>query len=123
VRIRTMLFALTVLCLPESQSAGGMTLEERRAYLEKLLQILPDPLKFLDGEPVHTREEWQARRTEIRKLYEKYDLGTFPPKTKLDRVALLDETPGNGYLVRKDQAQKVYELYNASGKPARLRTR
>ncbi len=106
-----------------------MTEAERRQYLEKLQQILPDvptfrewlqssgelppdfdalprinslpdPLRFVDGRPVHTPAEWRQRRAEIRQLYEKYDLGTFPPKPKLDRAVLLDETPGNGYLVR-----------------------
>ncbi len=41
--------------------------------------------------------DWKARRAEIQQFYEKYDLGTFPPKPKLDRVVALDETHGNGY--------------------------
>jgi pimeloyl-ACP methyl ester carboxylesterase len=106
-----------------------MTTEARRQYLEKLLQILPDvpsftqwldktgelppdfdtlprmnglpdPLKFLDGRSVRTAADWKSRRSEIRQLFEKYDLGTIPPKPKLDRVVLLDETPGKGYLIR-----------------------
>jgi hypothetical protein len=48
VRIRTMLFALTMLCLSASQPAAVRTLEERRRYLEKLLQILPDVPSFRD---------------------------------------------------------------------------
>jgi pimeloyl-ACP methyl ester carboxylesterase len=111
------------------QPAGTMTPEERREYLAKLQQILPDvpsfrewlqktgelppdfdalpringlpePLRFLDGRAVRTPREWQSRRAEIRRLFEKYDLGTFPPKPKLDRAVVLDETPGKGYLVR-----------------------
>jgi len=106
-----------------------MTVEERREYLEKLLEILPDvpsfsewleetgelppdfdafprtnslpePLRFLDGRPVNSRQDWQERRAEIRQLYEAYDLGTFPPKPALERAVVLDETPGEGYLVR-----------------------
>lgn len=117
--------ALTICSIP----ASSMTTEERRQYLEKLLQILPavpsfqqwldktgelppdfdalpringlpDPLKFLDGKPVRTAVDWRSRRSEIRQLYEKYDLGTIPPKPKLDRVVLLDETPGKGYAIR-----------------------
>src|SRR5579863_1744688 len=112
-----------------SVPASSMTTEERRQYLEKLLQILPDvpsfkqwldktgelppdfntlpringlpdPLKFLDGKPVKTAADWKSRRAEIRQLFEKYDLGTIPPKPKLDRVVLLDETPGKGYVIR-----------------------
>ena len=112
-----------------SQNAVAMTPAQRRQYLEKLQQILPpvpsfqawlektgeippdfdalprmnelpDPLKFLDGKPVRTAQDWRARRAEIRQLFEKYDLGTFPPKPKLDHVVLLDETPGKGYRIR-----------------------
>jgi hypothetical protein len=114
--------------MAHSQSAA-MTPEERHEYLAKLQQILPDvpsfrdwlqktgelppdfdalpringlpePLQFLDGKAVRTPREWQSRRAEIRRLFEKYDLGTFPPKPKLDRAVVLDETPGKGYLVR-----------------------
>jgi len=111
------------------QVLGAMTVEERREYLAKMKQILPDvpsfnqwvektgeippdmdafpkvnglpdPLKFLDGRAVRNAQEWRSRRTEIRQLFEKYDLGSFPPKPKVDRVVMLDETPGKGYIVR-----------------------
>ena len=111
------------------QPAGAMTLAERQEYLKKLQQILPqvptfnawlektgeippdfdsfprvnglpEPLRFLDGRQVRTPQEWRSRRAEIRQLYEKYDLGSFPPKPKVDRAVVLDETPGKGYLVR-----------------------
>jgi dienelactone hydrolase len=111
------------------QTASPMTVEERREYLDKLLKTLPpapqfqqwlnktgelppdfdelprmnslpDPLKFLDGRPVKNAADWKARRAEIWQLYQKYDIGTFPPKPKLDRAIVLDETPGNGYLIR-----------------------
>ena len=119
------LLALLVIALP----SPAMTPQERKAYLDKLVQTLPavpsfnawlqrtgelppdfdqfpringlpDPLRFLNGRPVRTPAEWRNRRAEIRQLYEKYDVGTFPPKPKLDRVVQLDETPGQGYLVR-----------------------
>src|ERR1700722_7035320 len=128
---RVLNFALTLmlLAMAGSHPAAAMTLEERREYLAKLQQILPDvpsfrewlqesgelppdfdalpringmpePLQFLDGKPVRTRREWQSRRAEIRQLFEKYDLGTFPPKPKLDRAVTLDETKFKGYLIR-----------------------
>src|SRR5215469_593282 len=126
-RCLTLAFAIALLAGPPARSA--MTDAERRQYLEKLEQILPvvpsfqawlektselppdfdslpringlpDPLRFLDGRPVRTAQEWRARRTEIRQLFEKYDLGTFPPKPKLGRVTVLDETTGTGYLIR-----------------------
>lgn len=106
-----------------------MSPEERREYSDKLVKILPpappfqqwldktgelppdfdalprmnglpDPLKFLDGRPVKTAADWKARRAEIWQLYQKYDIGTFPPKPKMDRAVVLDETQGNGYLIR-----------------------
>ncbi len=106
-----------------------MTVEERREYLAKLLKTLPasppfqqwvdksgelppdfdalprmnslpDPLKFLDGRPVRNASDWKARRAEIWQLYQKYDIGTFPPKPKLDRAVVVDEIPGDGYLIR-----------------------
>jgi hypothetical protein len=42
----------------------------------------PEPLRFLDGRAVATPLDWQKRRAEIRRLFEKYDLGTFPPRPK-----------------------------------------
>jgi pimeloyl-ACP methyl ester carboxylesterase len=122
--LRTALLACTLL-----QPLRASTPEERRQYGEKLLQILPDvpsfkewlaktgetppdfdafpkvnglpdPLRFLDGRTVRTAQDWKARRAEIRQLFEKYDLGAFPPKPKLDRAVVIDETPGKGYLIR-----------------------
>jgi pimeloyl-ACP methyl ester carboxylesterase len=106
-----------------------MSEQERREYRDKLVKILPpappfqqwldktgelppdfdalpringlpDPLKFLDGRLVKTAADWKARRAEIWQLYQKYDIGTFPPKPKLDRAVVLDETRGDGYLIR-----------------------
>src|SRR5580704_2827047 len=118
-----------VLSLAALPQLRALTPDERRQYLAKLQTIipnvpsfqqwldktgelppdfdalprvngLPDPLTFLDGRTVKTAVDWRARRTEIWQLYQKYDLGTFPPKPKLDRAVMLDETPGKGYLVR-----------------------
>ena len=107
-----------------------MTPEERRQYLEKLQQILPDvpsfrewlhnsgelppdfdalprindlpdPLRFLNGKPVRTPQEWNARRAEIKDLFQKYALGTFPPRPKIERVVPLEETRGEGCRIRR----------------------
>jgi pimeloyl-ACP methyl ester carboxylesterase len=109
--------------------AHAMSETERREYLARLIGILPDvptfrewldrthelppdfdafprvnglpdPLRFLDGRPVRNLDEWKARRAEIRRLYEKYDLGSMPPKAKLARATVIEETSGKGYLVR-----------------------
>ena len=63
--------------------------------------LLPDPLRFLNGTPVkNTPADWAARNKEIRQLFEKYVIGTFPPKATISKVVLLDETKGTGYLTR-----------------------
>ena len=63
--------------------------------------LLPDPLRFLDGRAVkNSPEDWIARRDEIGKLFEKYMTGTFPPKPSIDKVVQLDETLSEGYLIR-----------------------
>src|SRR5262245_38933624 len=119
------LLALLAVALPSS----AMTPQERKAYLDKLVQILPpvpsfnawlqrtgelppdfdalpkinglpDPLRFLDGRVVKTPDDWTARRAEIYALEQKYDLGSFPPKPKLDNVVVLNETTANGRTTR-----------------------
>jgi dienelactone hydrolase len=120
---------LTLLTLTIADPGQAMTPVERRDYLEKLQQILPevpdwtkwqqrtgelppdfdtlpkcnnlpDPLRFLDGRPVATPADWVVRRSEIRQLFARYVTGTFPPKPRLDRVVMLDETRGEGCLTR-----------------------
>jgi dienelactone hydrolase len=127
--MKTRIAVLTLVALTFIHSARAMTPEERRSYLDKLLTILPDvpsfkqwldksgelppdfdalpkvnglpdPLQFLDGKPVRTPADWKLRRAEIWRLYQQYDLGKFPPKPKLDRAVVLDETHGNGYTIR-----------------------
>src|SRR6185369_2064908 len=100
------MFRITTACLAFALAASAMSPAERRQYLEKLQQILPSvpsfnawlektaelppdfhafptfttlpaPLHFLDGRPVRNPQDWRARRTEIRTLFEKYDLGSF----------------------------------------------
>jgi cephalosporin-C deacetylase-like acetyl esterase len=119
------LLALFVIALP----SPTMTPEERKAYLDKLIQILPavpsfntwlqragelppdydalpkisdlpDPLRFLDGHLAKTSKDWKARRAEIFALEEKYDLGSFPPKPKLDNVVVTGENNANGTITR-----------------------
>src|SRR5437660_12012604 len=122
------LLALLVL-LTAALLSRAMTPQERKAYLDKLVQILPpvpsfnawlqrtgelppdfdalpringlpDPLRFLDGRMVKTAEDWNARRAEIYALEQKYDLGAFPPKPKLDHVVVLNESTANGRTTR-----------------------
>jgi len=108
--------------------AQAMTDQERRAYLENLLRILPgvgsfdawlaetgelppdfdalprsnglpDPFRFLDGRRVETPGDWRERRAEILKLFERYAFGTFPPRPAADH-ADVEETAHAGYRTR-----------------------
>src|SRR5262249_25145709 len=55
------------------------------------VNALPDPFTFADGKRVvKSARDWTARRAEIQALYEKYDIGTVPPKPKLDRVVSVE---------------------------------
>jgi cephalosporin-C deacetylase-like acetyl esterase len=119
------LLALLALAPP----SPAMTPEQRRAYLDKLLQTLPavpsfntwlqrtgelppdfdalpringlpDPLQFVNGRKVKTTEDWKKRRAEIYALEQKYDLGSFPPKPTLDNVVVLNESTANGQITR-----------------------
>ncbi len=120
-------FVAAAFAIFSASTMFGMTPEERKAYTDKLLQILPplpagrgggadpftqwlqksgetvpdfdalprhnglpDPLTFLSGKPVKTPEDWKARRAEMVELFEKYDIGTIPPKPKLDSVTPVD---------------------------------
>lgn len=125
---KSTVFATLLLLFMAPALAGALTPQERQDYLDKLLRILPDvptfrawqqktgelppdfdallrvnglpdPLRFQDGRPVATPEDWKGRRAEILQLFEKYAWGTFPPHPKLDRAEATD-TPGKGYRTR-----------------------
>ena len=110
-------------------SVRSMTPDQRRAYVDWMLttlppeptwaewqkktsalppdfdalpsaNYLPDPFKFQDGRAVKMPADWAARRAEIKQLFEKYVIGSLPPKPKLDRIVPVEETKGNGYLTR-----------------------
>jgi hypothetical protein len=41
---------------------------------------LPDPFKFMDGTPVTAKDQWEAKRKEIKALAEKFQYGVKPSK-------------------------------------------
>lgn len=143
--------ALAFLAVP--RSASSMTQEERRQYLQKLLEILPDspswrqwlqtsgelppnfdelprdndlpdPLVDVSGKPVRTPEQWKTRRAEIKRLFEQYVLGTFPPRPATRRVVQLGETRAYQSTIRhvrmefgpEDQGKLRVEMFIPDGK-------
>ena len=117
------------LSLVMALSVNAMTDEERRAYREKLIQILPeveafnawlaetdelppdfdalprinslpDAFRFLDGRKVETPGQWKERRAEILKLFERYVFGTIPPRPAIHHVDV-QENRELGYSARK----------------------
>jgi hypothetical protein len=117
----------TILLL--AATASGLTLPERRAYLEWMLEklpeapawaewqrrtaalppdfdllpsanFLPDPFRFHDGRPVRMPADWAERREEIRRLFETHVVGKLPPRPKLGRVLPVSEVSGQGYVTR-----------------------
>jgi dienelactone hydrolase len=52
---------------------------------------LPDPFRFQDGRRVAMPADWPARRAELKELFQKYVLGTLPPKPALSRITNVAE--------------------------------
>ena len=123
------LIAIVLMTLGMTYSVGAMTVEERRAYREKLIQILPeveafnawlaktdelppdfdalprinslpDAFRFLDGRYVETPGDWKARRAEILELFERYVFGKIPPRPAIYH-ADVQETKEQGYRTRE----------------------
>jgi pimeloyl-ACP methyl ester carboxylesterase len=128
-----LLISICIAILIASYSRA-MTPEDRRAYRDQLVRILPAvpsfdqwlartdelppdfdsmprvnalpaPLKFFDGRRVENEKDWSARRDEILQSEEKWDIGSLPPKPKLDQVIAVDETRGTGYVTRNVKLQ------------------
>jgi pimeloyl-ACP methyl ester carboxylesterase len=106
------ILVVIVTLLASAQAALPMTVQERRQYRDNLIRILPDvpsfddwvkktdelppdfdalprhnqlldPLTFFDGREVKTPRDWEARRTEILNLFQKYAWGSIPPHPAL----------------------------------------
>jgi dienelactone hydrolase len=127
---RNLSLAVVALMLGAAVPGRSMTPEERKAYWDKFSQLipavpsftqwqqktgalppdfdalpkhngLPDPLTFADGKrKVTSAADWNDRREEIKQLFMKYQVGTIPPKPKLDQIEPVSESRTNGYLTR-----------------------
>ena len=57
---------------------------------------LPELLRFENGAPVRSPEDWTRRRTEILALYSEYVYGYMPDRTKEELSWSLEADPGTG---------------------------
>ncbi len=64
---------------------------------------LPDAMTFLNGDEVKTADDWNARKTEIRRLWCDYLIGHYPQEVPalLSAEAVKTETPGDGSTRRR----------------------
>jgi len=64
---------------------------------------LPDPLTFLNGSKVKTKEDWKKRRSEILEMCEREMYGRHPgrPANMRFKVFDIDENALNGKAIRK----------------------
>jgi hypothetical protein len=56
----------------------------------------PDPLAMRDGTKVTTKEQWSARRDELKKLFEHYMYGHAPPAAKVEAAVRRTDKEGLG---------------------------
>jgi len=123
------LSAILFAACARTQAQAPMTEQDRAAYREKLVRILPpdptfdawvkktnalppdfnslprqnslpDPLVSLSGKKITTAAQWPVRREEISKLSQQYVWGKFPPKPTIANTVILDERHEDGYTVR-----------------------
>jgi dienelactone hydrolase len=57
--------------------------------IEKLTksETLPDLFTMLDGSKVTTKNQWQKRKEELKKLFQYYEYGVLPPKLAISEAA------------------------------------
>lgn len=63
-----------------SNACGTCQTSAATTELQKNITSLPDPFTFVDGRPVKDACDWTCRKDEIAHLFQKYELGTKPPK-------------------------------------------
>ncbi|KAB5540585.1 hypothetical protein GE09DRAFT_969860 [Coniochaeta sp. 2T2.1] len=72
---------LTTVTTATTTATGGIaTCPAVPGSLGASTTTLPDPFTFAGGTKVTTREQWTCRQAEISSLFQKYELGTYPPK-------------------------------------------
>jgi hypothetical protein len=54
--------------------------------------VLPDPFRFVNNSPVRTATDWECRATQLRTLFQQYELGWKPPRPSVLRPVYANGT-------------------------------
>src|SRR5207248_2239974 len=80
--------------LAASVTAGAEPKELPPVSALKPQPEMPDPLVMFDGRRVSSREQWEReRRPELKRLFQHYMYGTFPPRPGNTRGTVEREDP------------------------------
>ncbi|KIY66140.1 carbohydrate esterase family 15 protein [Cylindrobasidium torrendii FP15055 ss-10] len=75
---------------------------------------LPDPFKFINGTAVASKADWACRREEISQLFQRYELGTLPPKPSNVTASL----SGNSLTINASEGGKSISFSVSISKPS-----
>ncbi|QDT18116.1 dienelactone hydrolase family protein [Alienimonas californiensis] len=81
-------------------ACGGDSMFAPPPHLVGELGDLRSPLRFNDGRPVETPAQWERRREEIRRDWDRL-MGPWPPVIELPRVETLGTSQQDGYEQRR----------------------
>jgi hypothetical protein len=74
------LLAILILGVVPTLAAPSAACGVPRNYVPPTVTTLPDPFVFVDGSKVTTKTEWACRQQQIAELFQRFELGTKPPK-------------------------------------------
>jgi hypothetical protein len=77
------------------------------------IPYLPDPFKKADGARITKREEWRARRAEIKAVIEHYDVGEKPGKPSVLKAKL----DGNTILITVGEGDNTFDMTATISRP------
>lgn len=78
------------------------------------IPYLPDPFTRANGARITTREEWRARRAEIKAMLERYDVGEKPGKPTIFKPSL----DGNKITITVGEGNNTFDMTATINRPA-----
>ncbi|KAF9027743.1 Glucuronoyl esterase catalytic domain from Hypocrea Jecorina [Hymenopellis radicata] len=75
---------------------------------------LPDPFTFINGTRMASKDDWECRREEISQLFQRYELGTLPPKPSSVNSSL----SGNSLTINVSEAGKSISFSVSIARPS-----